>query len=48
MVSTKSVGGGVAFLRAQKALQKFKLDDDDEQIGVNIVRRALEEPLRHP
>ena len=39
-------GGGVAFLRAVKALEKIKLEDDDEQIGVNILRRALEEPLR--
>jgi chaperonin GroEL len=39
-------GGGVAFLHAIKALEKTKLEDDDEQIGVNIIRRALEEPLR--
>src|SRR4051795_2418243 len=49
-------GGGVALLRASKALDKFKIfepDEDgevsgdlDEQIGVTIVRRALEEPLR--
>src|SRR6266568_1549004 len=39
-------GGGVALLRGQKALDDFKLDDDDERIGVQIVRRALEEPLR--
>ena len=44
-------GGGVAYLRAAKALDKFKIfpngeGDADEQIGVNIVRRALEEPLR--
>ena len=39
-------GGGVAFLRAAKALEKMKLEDEDEQIGVNILRRALEEPLR--
>lgn len=39
-------GGGVTFIRAQKALDNFKLDDEDEQIGVQIVRRALEEPLR--
>jgi chaperonin GroEL len=39
-------GGGVAFLRAQKALEGFELDHDDENIGVGIVRRALEEPLR--
>jgi len=39
-------GGGVAFLRAQSSLKGLKLDDSDEQIGVDIVRRALEEPLR--
>jgi chaperonin GroEL len=39
-------GGGVTFIRAQKALETFKLEDPDEQSGVNIVRRALEEPLR--
>ena len=39
-------GGGVAFLRAQKALESFKLDNEDENIGVGIVKRALEEPLR--
>src|SRR5438876_1333530 len=38
-------GGGVALLRASKVLQGLKLADD-EQIGVNIVRRACEEPLR--
>jgi chaperonin GroEL len=49
-------GGGVALIRAAKALDKFKIfepdadgavsGDVDEQIGVTIVRRALEEPLR--
>lgn len=49
-------GGGVALIRAAKALDKFKVfetnengetvGDEDEQIGVNIIRRALEEPLR--
>jgi chaperonin GroEL len=39
-------GGGVAFIRAQKTLDGLKLDDSDEQIGVSIVRRALEEPIR--
>jgi chaperonin GroEL len=48
-------GGGVVFIRAAKVLDKFKLFEDnddeptgdpDEQIGVNIVKRALEEPLR--
>jgi chaperonin GroEL len=44
-------GGGVALVRAAKALEKYNVNPDgegdpDEQIGVNIVRRALEEPLR--
>ncbi len=39
-------GGGVAYLHAIKALEKMKLKDEDEQIGVNIIKRALEEPLR--
>ncbi len=39
-------GGGVALIRAQRALKNMKLEDHDEQIGVNIVRRALEEPMR--
>ncbi|HEU4388710.1 MAG TPA: chaperonin GroEL [Blastocatellia bacterium] len=39
-------GGGVAFLRAQRALDGFDLGNPDENIGVGIVRRALEEPLR--
>ena len=39
-------GGGVTFIRAQKALESFKLEEEDEQTGVNIVKRVLEEPLR--
>ncbi len=39
-------GGGVALLRAGSALADLKADDEDEQIGINIVRRALEEPVR--
>ncbi|HKV42713.1 MAG TPA: chaperonin GroEL [Blastocatellia bacterium] len=39
-------GGGVALVRAQKALEGFILEDDDENIGVGIIRKALEEPLR--
>ena len=39
-------GGGVAFIRAQKALEGFNLENEDESIGVTIVKRALEEPLR--
>jgi chaperonin GroEL len=39
-------GGGVAFLRIQTKLQSLKLDDLDESIGVAIVTRALEEPIR--
>jgi chaperonin GroEL len=38
-------GGGVALLRASKVLLKLKLEGD-EQIGVNIITRATEEPLR--
>ena len=38
-------GGGVIFLRAQKALDKLELEGD-EVVGANIIRRALEEPLR--
>jgi chaperonin GroEL len=39
-------GGGVTLLRCQPALSKLKLADPDEQVGVDIVRRALEEPVR--
>jgi chaperonin GroEL len=39
-------GGGVAFIRTQKALKALKFDDVDEQTGVEIVRRAIEEPIR--
>jgi chaperonin GroEL len=39
-------GGGVALLRAQDVLKKVKVAEDEEQIGVDIVRRALEEPMR--
>ena len=39
-------GGGVAYIRAQKALDGLKGDNDDEQTGIEIIRRAIEEPLR--
>jgi chaperonin GroEL len=39
-------GGGVALLRAQSALGSFKVDRLDEQVGVDILRRALEAPIR--
>jgi chaperonin GroEL len=39
-------GGGVALLRAQKALENMKNLEGDEKIGVQIVRRAIEEPTR--
>jgi len=39
-------GGGVAFLRAQKVLDSVKDLEGDEKIGVQIVRRAIEEPTR--
>jgi chaperonin GroEL len=41
------VGGGVALVRAQAALAELELDDVTEQVGVSIVSRALEDPLRH-
>src|SRR6266403_4267786 len=39
-------GGGVALIRCLPVLEALKLKDDDEQIGVNIVKRAIEEPIR--
>src|SRR3954447_24080539 len=39
-------GGGVALLRCLPAIQALKLQDEDERIGVDIVRRAIESPLR--
>jgi len=39
-------GGGVAFLRVLPAIEALELDDADEQIGVNIIKRILEEPCR--
>ena len=39
-------GGGVAFLRCLNVLENLKIDDEDEQIGVAIVKRAVESPTR--
>jgi chaperonin GroEL len=39
-------GGGTAFIRAIEALDALKNDSEDESTGINIVKRALEEPLR--
>src|SRR5674476_344820 len=39
-------GGGVAYIRAQSALEGFKGANEDETTGIQIVRRAVEEPLR--
>ncbi len=39
-------GGGVAFLKARKALNKLTFANEDEKIGVEIVREALEQPVR--
>jgi chaperonin GroEL len=39
-------GGGVALARCGAALDKIKMEDPDEQIGINIVKKALQEPLR--
>ena len=40
------VGGGTTYIRAQEALADLKGDNADEQTGINIVCRAIEEPLR--
>jgi chaperonin GroEL len=39
-------GGGVALVRVREKMKNFKVEDADEQIGVQIILRALEEPLR--
>ena len=39
-------GGGVAYIRAVKALEGMKGDNDDQTTGIQIVKRAIEEPLR--
>ena len=39
-------GGGVALLRCLKALEKRASSSDEQKFGVDIIRRALEEPLR--
>jgi len=39
-------GGGVALLRGQSALDGLQGDNDDQDVGIKIMRRALEEPLR--
>jgi chaperonin GroEL len=39
-------GGGVALIRARTSIDKLKGDNEDQNAGIKIVRRALEEPLR--
>ena len=39
-------GGGVALLRASKALEGLKPENDDQRVGIDIVRRAIEAPAR--
>jgi chaperonin GroEL len=39
-------GGGVSIVRASQSLDKLKAENDDEQTGINIIYRAVEEPLR--
>ena len=39
-------GGGVAFIRAAKALDSLKGANEDQQVGINILKRAIQEPLR--
>ena len=39
-------GGGIAYIRCLPALEELKGDNDDENTGISIIRRAIEEPLR--
>ncbi len=39
-------GGGVALLRASQKIKDIKFDEDDEKVGAEILKRAMEEPLR--
>ena len=39
-------GGGITYLHAQNKLDSLTVDNSDEQVGVNIVKRAIEEPIR--
>ncbi len=39
-------GGGVAYIRAQASLENLKGDNDDQTTGIEIIKRAIEEPLR--
>ena len=39
-------GGGVAYIRAIDVLEKLKVSNEDEKIGVDIIKRALEAPIR--
>jgi chaperonin GroEL len=39
-------GGGVALVRARASIEKLTGDNDDQNVGINILRRAIEEPLR--
>lgn len=39
-------GGGIAYIKAIPALDEVRIDNEDEKIGVNIIRKALEQPLK--
>jgi chaperonin GroEL len=39
-------GGGIAFLKVEQSLESVETDSDDEKIGVEIVKKSLEEPIR--
>jgi chaperonin GroEL len=39
-------GGGTSYIRAIEVLDKLKAENEDERTGINIVKRAVEEPLR--
>jgi len=39
-------GGGVAYLRTVKAIDKMEITDEDEKVGVEIIKKSIEEPIR--
>ena len=41
-------GGGSTLLYASRVLDKIKTENDDQKAGINIIRRALQAPLRQP
>jgi chaperonin GroEL len=40
-------GGGVAYIRSQYMLDELEVENTDQRTGINIIRKAIEEPIRH-